>query len=1112
MSAEQMSNERTEPPVVARTIRILSVPIIPAWLAITAFVSIGVPSLEQVGQANSVSMNPQDAPSLIAAKHMGEDFKESNSDSFAMILLEGQQPLGDAAHKYYDRLMRQFKDDPKHVQHIQDSWSDPLQAASLQSADGKAVYVLVSLAGYQGSDLSNESVQAVQNIVKRTPAPPGVKAYVTGPSPLVADVNHSGNKSMIKIIVVTVAVILTMLLLVYRSVITVTLLLVMVGIELAAARGVVAFLAYEGLIGLSTFAVNLLTSLAIAAGTDYGIFFIGRYQEARQAGRNRETAFYTTYRGVAPVVLGSGLTVAGAVSCLSFTRMPYFQTMAAPCAVGMVVTVAVALTLIPAVLTVGSRFGLFDRRRKIKVRGWRRVGTAIVRWPAPILAATCALTLVGLLALPGYKTSYNDRAYIPKDIPANMGYAASERHYSEARMMPEVLLIEADHDMRNPADFLVLDKLAKAIFHVPGISRVQAITRPDGTPIEHTSIPFQISMQNAGMLQNMKYQQDRMKDMLVQADLMAKSIAVMKRMYGLMVQMADTTHRMFGTTKEMKNVIDEMRDNIANFDDVWRPIRSYFYWEKHCFSIPICYSLRSIFDTLDGVDQISEKMTALLADFGNMDKIMPQLVAQIPPQIAMMESMRTMMLTMHSTMSGVFDQMDELGGNATAMGKAFDAAKNDDSFYLPPEVFKNPDFKRAMDSFLSSDGKAVRLIISHLGNPATPEGIARIDPIKTAARESLKGTPLEGAKIYLGGTASTVKDLSDGAKYDLLIAGISSLCLIFIIMLIITRGFVAALVIVGTVAVSLGASIGLSVLVWQDILGITLHWLVLPMSVIILLAVGSDYNLLLVSRFKEEIGAGINTGIIRAMGSTGKVVTSAGLVFAFTMGSMAVSDLRIIGQVGTTIGLGLLFDTLIVRSFMTPSIAALLGRWFWWPLRVRPRPARYLLRPVRELLVPDEFVSPTRPSSNGKHAMAGRSGVTGGSPPASGNGHSGNGYSGNGYSGNGHSGNGHSGNGQQRVRLQDQLQQRVRLQLGAGLEAPDGAHLAARVAELEDELSAVRESLRRVIRTQNGPPRRIPSQPLPPAATHSHVPHGTSTHSPHHPPRPPRVDPDPRAG
>ncbi|MET0703653.1 MAG: MMPL family transporter, partial [Mycobacterium sp.] len=147
-----------------------------------------------------------------------------------------------------------------------------------------------------------------------------------------------------------------------------------------------------------------------------------------------------------------------------------------------------------------------------------------------------------------------------------------------------------------------------------------------------------------------------------------------------------------------------------------------------------------------------------------------------------------------------------------------------------------------------------------------------------------------------------------------------------------------AATIVGTVVLSLGASFGLSVLLWQHILGIELHFMVMAMAVIILLAVGADYNLLLVARLKEELPAGINTGIIRAMGGTGSVVTSAGLVFAFTMMSMAVSELVVVAQMGTTIGLGLLFDTLVIRAFMTPSIAALLGKWFWWPQIVRQRP------------------------------------------------------------------------------------------------------------------------------------------------------------------------------
>ena len=946
MDDDYMGNEQTKPPFIARTIHRFSVPIILAWLAITVIVSVGVPSLEQVEKERSVSLSPKDAPSIKAMKRMGKDFKESDSDSVAMIVLEGQQPLGDNAHNYYDRLIRQLENDPKHVQHVQDLWGDPFTAGGAQSADGEAAYVQVNLAGDQGTSLANESAEAVRSIVERTPAPNGVKVYVTGPAALIADMNRSGEKTVTKVTVTSVAVIFIMLLLVYRSITTVILLLLMVGIELQVAKGIVAFLGYHQLVGLSTFAVNLLVALGIAAGTDYGIFFIGRHQEERQAGASREMAYYATYRGVGSVVLASGLTIAGATFCLSFTRMPYFQTMGVPCAVGMLVAVAIALTLVPAVLTVGSRFGLFEPKRKIKARGWRRVGTAIARWPAPILIATCAVAVVGLLALPGYKTNYHDRVYAPKDIPANIGYAAATRHFALARMLPEVLLIEADHDMRNPADFLVLNQLAKGILAVPGVATVQGITRPQGTPIEHTSIPYMMSMQNALVRQNMVFLKDRLNDMLKQVDALTEIINITQRTYNLIQQLADTTHHIVGNTHDILAITNELRDHIADFEDFWRPIRSYFYWEKHCYDIPICWSLRSLFDSIDGVDELSEKLRDLVRDLDQIDVLMPQLVTQFPPLIATMQTVRTLMLTTHSTMSGISDEMDVASDNPTAMGKAFDTAQNDDSFYLPPEVFTNPDFKRVMKVFLSPDGKAARMIISDRGDPATPEGISHIDPIRTAAEEALKTTPLKDAEIYIGGVSATYKDLRDGSNYDLIIAGIASLCLIFVIMVIMTRSFVAALVIVGTVLLSLGASFGLSVLVWQHIVGLELHWIVLAMSVIILLAVGSDYNLLLVSRIKEEIGAGINTGIIRAMGGTGKVVTSAGLVFAFAMASMVVSDLRTIGQVGTTIGLGLLFDTLVVRAFMTPSIAALLGRWFWWPQRVRPRPASALLRPT----------------------------------------------------------------------------------------------------------------------------------------------------------------------
>ena len=941
---------------VAQMIRWLSVPITLFWLGLAAVTNIAAPQLEAVAEVHNVAMSAQDAPALVAMKHMGQVFHEFDSDSAAMVVLEGDRPLGDEAHRFYDTLIHKLSQDTKHVEHIQDFWGDPLTAAGSQSADGKAAYVQLYLSGNQGETLSNTSVDAVRDIVAQTPPPPGIKAYVTGAAPLVADQFEVGSKGTAKVTAITIAVIAVMLFIVYRSLVTTGLVLVTVLIEMAAARGVVAVLGNFGIIGLSTYSTNLLTLLVIAAGTDYAIFLIGRYQEARHNGQDRESAFHTMYRGTAHVVLGSGLTIAGAVYCLSFTRLPYFQTLGLPSAIGILIALLAALSLAPAVLAIGGRFGAFEPKRAMRTQGWRRIGTAIVRWPGPILAVASAVALVGVLALPGYKTSYNTRPYMPDSAPANIGYAAAERHFSQARLNPELLMVETDHDMRNPADMLVLERVAKAIFHTPGIALVQSMTRPLGTPLDHSSIPFQISAQSTGQIQNLKYQEDRAADLLKQAGEIDKTIAILHQQYALQQQSADATKEQTQAFHDTVATVNDLRDKIADFDDFFRPLRNYFYWEPHCFDIPVCAALRSIFDAIDGIDALTDQFGQITASLDKLNAVQPQLLALIPPQIASQQTNRDLTMTNYATTSGIYEQNAAALQNSTAMGQAFDAAKNDDSFYLPPEAFDNAEFQRGLKLFLSPDGKAARMIITHDGDPATPEGISHIDAIKTAAQESLKGTPLATANIYVGGTAATYKDIQDMAKYDLMIAGIAALSLILLIMMILTRSLVAAFVIVGTVAVSLGASFGLSVLVWQDMLGIQLYWIVLALAVILLLAVGSDYNLLLISRFKEEIGAGLKTGIIRAMAGTGGVVTSAGIVFAATMSSFVFSDLRILGQIGTTIGLGLLFDTLIVRSFMTPAIATLLGRWFWWPQRVRPRPASDMLRPygprvaVRELL------------------------------------------------------------------------------------------------------------------------------------------------------------------
>jgi len=937
-----MSEHRTDPAVEgalpARIIRKLSLPILLIWLVIAVGSNTIAPQLEIVGWERSVGQNAADAPGILAMRHIGEVFHEFDSDSAAMLVIEGDKPLGPEAHNYYDGLVKRLQADKEHVEHVQDFWGDPLTAGGSQSKDGKAALTQLYLRGNQGEAMSNESVDAVRKIVADDPPPPGIRAYITGASPLVTDNFEVGSAGTNEVTGVTFLVIAIMLLFVYRSLVTMLIVLLTVAVELMAARGVVAVLAHAGVIGLSTYATNLLTLLAIAAGTDYAIFVVGRYQEARGKGMDRISAYHDMWHGTVHVMVGSGLTIAGAVACMSFARLPYFQTLGIPAAIGVLVTLAAALTLGPAVLLIATRFGLMEPKVAQRARGWRKIGTAIVRWPGPILVVTGAIALIGVFALPGFEVSYDNRPYIPASAPGVVGMEAAERHFTEARINPELVMIEADHDMRNPADMLILERAAKAVLHTPGIALVQSITRPLGTPITHSSIPFQISASSASQIMNLGYQKDRANDLLKQANEIDNTISVLKQQLSLQKQSAEATHEQVEAFHDTVVTVNDLRNKLADFDDQFRPLRNYFYWEPHCFDIPMCAALRSVFDSLDGIADLSDKFGNITASLDKLDALQPQLVALIPPQIAIQERNRELTLSNYATTGGTNSQSDEALKNATAMGKAFDDAKNDDTFYLPPEAFDNADFKRGLKLFLSPDGKAARMIVTHQGNPANPEAIPHINAIKDAVFDALKATPMSDAKIYIAGIGSTNKDIQEGTKYDLLISAIAAVALILLIMVIVTRSIVAAAVIVGTVVLSLGASIGLSVLVWQYIFGIHLYWVVVPLAIILLLAVGADYNLLLVSRFKEELHAGLNTGIIRSMGGTGSVVTAAGLVFSATMAAFIFSPLVILGQIGTTIGLGLLFDTLVVRSFMTPSIAALLGKWFWWPQIVRQRP------------------------------------------------------------------------------------------------------------------------------------------------------------------------------
>src|SRR5690606_22707289 len=186
---------------------------------------------------------------------------------------------------------------------------------------------------------------------------------------------------------------------------------------------------------------------------------------------------------------------------------------------------------------------------------------------------------------------------------------------------------------------------------------------------------------------------------------------------------------------------------------------------------------------------------------------------------------------------------------------------------------------------------------------------------------------------------AALRDTRDYYERDIRFIIIAALIVVLVTLSVLLRSLVAPLYLVSSVVVSYFAAIGIGVLTFQLLLGQQLHWSVPPLAFVVLVAVGADYNMLFVSRLRDESPHSVRYGVIRTLGSTGGVITAAGLIFAASMAGLLFSSIGLVVQGGFVIGVGILLDTFVVRTITVPAIASLVGRANWWPGQIGTPPS-----------------------------------------------------------------------------------------------------------------------------------------------------------------------------
>jgi RND superfamily putative drug exporter len=336
-----------------------------------------------------------------------------------------------------------------------------------------------------------------------------------------------------------------------------------------------------------------------------------------------------------------------------------------------------------------------------------------------------------------------------------------------------------------------------------------------------------------------------------------------------------------------------------------------------------------------------QSLSTLLATAGNSLRTASVNTAGVPQQIARVQETADALADGSRRLAeGVRTLVNRVKQMGLGMNQAADfllsmkrdaAQQSMAGMYIPPQVLSSDDFKNAAKMFISPDGHSVRYVVETKFDPFSTAAMDQVTSILDTARGAQPNTSLSDASISVVGTTPIYSAMRSYFNDDVRLIVILTLAVVFVILVGLLRAIVAPLYLIASVVISYLSAVGLGVVLFQFVLGQPIYWNVQAMAFIVLVAVGADYNLLLITRIREESGSGIRSGIIRAVRSTGGVITSAGIIFAASMFGLLFGSVSTMVQIGFVVGMGLLIDTFVVRTVTVPAMAALVGKANWWP-------------------------------------------------------------------------------------------------------------------------------------------------------------------------------------
>lgn len=918
-----------------------------AWVLILVISLVALPNVDSLTRAHSEISLPSNVESE-AAKLIKNEWgnKKKNTYEVAVVFNKKSGKLTETDQGNIEASIDRLTSNQKKYG-IKDYLAPQNNIATkklLKSKDGTTWVMQMNIAKSHGS--ISQVYDEINKVVKTS----GVRTYVTGVDVLNNDFTSSIQEGIKKTELITVVFIFIVLIIVFRSPVVPLVSLLTVGVSFLVSFSIVTNLVNQVNFPFSNFTQVFMVIVLFGIGTDYNILLYNHFKEYLGNGLGVAEATKDSIKKAGRTILYSGSSILIGFSALGLANFSVYRS-ASGVAVGVLVLLIVLLTLNPFFMaTLGKKMFWpskeFAGGKTSKM--WHGISSATLKRPVVFLAAV-AVVVAPFFVTYSNVLNYDDTAEISDSVPSKQGLNLVQKHFSEGMAMPSYLYIKSDHTLDNEKDLKLIDELTRKLRNSEGVDKVMSATEPYNEKIKLLYVKKQLKSVTDGtaklekgvgkLTKGSEQVTSGAKKLANGADQLDEGTGTLsdeaKDLYTgtqtLTNGAKDLTANMNTLVAGLDQLKSQLSENASSLSTEVQQLQaavSQLASGSNTLSTQVASRISSLKSGLSKIGQMQSAVDALATCAHKLYTGSNSLYSGLSKGMAGALALSQGADKLQSGTSQLSSGASKLAEKTPAITSGLIAVNNglvsagsylnglrkskaSDTFYVPSYVLKhNADLQKSLKVFLSPDKKSAMIIIILDSNPSSESAAEHSQALSAMARKSLKGTDLGKAEVEMGGQSSTIEDTKNTASGDFTRTMAIMLIGIGIALIFVTRSLLQPIYILGTLLLAYISSLSITRWVVSGVMGrSTLAWNVPFFTFIMLIALGVDYSIFVMMRYRDSDPHALPSArILEACTVIGTVVISAAVILGGTFAALIPSGVPTLIEVaiGVIIGLAIL--------------------------------------------------------------------------------------------------------------------------------------------------------------------------------------------------------------